>query len=139
MNLCNARNTKVIQCSKLDEDVLQLNAQISQTQAQMDELQGEESGELDPTLAPYRTFLLGLYNNYKDSVMDKLFYKTMAYRYRTLQDFKELLQSGNTLDELSVMQGRILQAVIDYENAVNVIEQPFDRLVTHPLSSASDD
>jgi hypothetical protein len=139
VNLCNARNTKVIQGSKLDEDVLQLNAQITQTQAQMDELQGQESGKLDPTLAPYRTFLLGLYNNYKDSVVDKLFYKTMAYRYRTLQDFKGLLQSGNTLAEPSVMQGRILQAVIDYENAVNVIEQPFDRLVTHPLSSASDD
>lgn len=139
VNLCNARNTKVIQCSKLDEDVLQLNGQITQTQAQMGELQSVESGKLDPTLAPYRTFLLGLYNNYKDSVMDKLFYETMAYRYRTLQDFKKLLQSGNTLAELSVMQGQILQAVIDYENAVNTIEQPFDRLDTHPMSSATED
>ncbi|PLN82452.1 hypothetical protein BDW42DRAFT_166856 [Aspergillus taichungensis] len=105
----------------------------------MNELKGAESGKLDPTLAPYRSFLLGLYNNYKDSLIDKLFYETLAYRYRTLQDFSKILQSGHTIAELSVMQGQILQDVIDYENRVTSIEQPFKNLITHPMKCASTD
>ncbi|KAG5986447.1 hypothetical protein E4U43_005505 [Claviceps pusilla] len=137
VGLCQARNMKIMECSKLDEDVLGLEAKIDQTQTQMDELKSTESGKLDPTLAPYRTFLLGLYNNYKDSLLDQLFFETTAFRYRTLKDFGQIIQSGNTLAELSVMQGQILQAVIDHQNGVGAIEQPFQSLVTRPFQSAT--
>ncbi|KAG6010582.1 hypothetical protein E4U21_005935 [Claviceps maximensis] len=137
VGLCQARNMKIMECSKLDEDMLELDAKIDQTQTQMDELKSIESGKLDPKLAPYRTFLLGLYNNYKDSLLDQLFYETMAFRYRTLRDFGRIIQSGNTIAELSVMQGQILQAVIDHQNGVGAIEQPFNSLPTNPMESAT--
>ncbi|KAG5979427.1 hypothetical protein E4U55_005174 [Claviceps digitariae] len=137
VGLCQARNMKVFECSKLDEDVLGLEAKIDQTQTQMDELKADQSGKLDPTLAPYRTFLLGLYNNYKDTLLDQLFFETMAFRYRTLRDFSQIIQSSNTIAELSVLQGQILQAVIDHQNGVGAIEQPFNSLATHPFESAT--
>lgn len=139
VGLCRQRNSKVIECSTLDEDVIGLNAKIDQTKAQMDELKSIESGKLNPTLAPYRNFLLGLYNNYKDNLIDQLFFETMAFRYRTLTDFRQILQSSNTLAELSIMQGQILQAVIDHENKVGSIEQPFSSLPTYPMRHATED
>ncbi|KAG5927175.1 hypothetical protein E4U42_002523 [Claviceps africana] len=137
VGLCQARNLKIFECSKLDEDMAGLDAKIDQTQTQMDELKSIESGKLDPTLAPYRTFLLGLYNNFKDSLIDQLFFETTAFRYRTLKDFRQIIQSGNTLAELSVMQGQIIQAVIDHQNKADRIEQPFNSLPTHPFQSAT--
>jgi len=127
-DLCNARNTKVMECSKLDELILLLDGKILQTHAQMTELQSQEAGNTDPSLAPYRNFLLGLYQDYRDTVLDYLFYQIMAFRYRTLQDFDKMLQSGNTLAALDSLQGEILQAVVDYENMPTSLEQPFEEL-----------
>ncbi|KAK6365408.1 hypothetical protein LTS17_011380 [Exophiala oligosperma] len=116
-NLCTTRNAKIVECSKMDELILSFEGKILQTKAQLDQLQSDKASLADPTTAPYRNFMLSLYQNFKDNMLNYLFYEINAFKYRTLQDFDKILQSGNTLAEFQVLQSDILAAAIDFENS----------------------
>jgi len=122
--LCQTRNMKILQCSKLDEVILELEGKIIQTQTQKDELQAQEAASLDPSLAPYRNFVLGLYQDFKNNALDQLYYENLAYRYRCLEDFP-IVMSNTTMADLDSAHTQMLQAIIDYENRSVLIEQPF--------------
>lgn len=116
-SLCRTRNAKIVECSKMDELILSFEGKILQTRAQLDQLQSDKAAIADPTAAPYRNFMLSLYQNFKDNLLSYLFYEINAFRYRTLQDFTKILQSGNTLAEFQVLQSEILAAAVDFENS----------------------
>jgi hypothetical protein len=137
VSIAKARNDKLEEYAKLQEAVTLLEGKATQTEAHKDELKAKESDLFDPTLAPYRNFVLGLYQDCKAEILTQLYYETLAYRYWSLED-EPFAGSDNTMADLNSIHLRLTNDTLGHIGKVVSKDQTLQDF-THTFSDNKSD
>lgn len=130
-----SRNAKLLSYTSTLAAIANYNAKLIQKQKEIDRILSDEASIADPTLSPYRTFVQGLYQDFKLMCLKYLYQENQAYKYWSLQAHPFSV-ADTTFAELDNFHGDIQGKIIDYINMVFSPHQPFK---TVNLVTSADD
>jgi hypothetical protein len=131
------RNAKLSLYAQLREEFVQIEGLIAQTRALADKLKADKAAGSDPTLSPYRSFIKGLYDDYRQLVLRHLYNENMAFRYWSLTD-RPFITGDNTFGELAIAHAKLVSDTLD---AIQASQSPTQRFEpqTYTLVDAGPD
>jgi len=123
-----ARNGQVMERSNTLLARERLAATIVRKRSEIDRLAGDAAATQDPSLPQFRTYVAGLYNDFKEHYLEHVYYEHQAYRYWALANDEPFAISDRSLDGMAAyhadLQTRTLKAI----NSVLSPTQPFEEL-----------
>jgi hypothetical protein len=121
-----ARNQKILESDGFAASIARVDAEIADKQAAATQIQTQwaTSGENDPTLAPFRAFMQGLYEDTKSTVLALLYEENQALNYWLLDD-APFEAADTTIAQLIQTYDDALTKVLDQENNADSLFRSF--------------
>ena len=126
-----AFSQKQLDYNALQVQLLNLDANIAQKQAEHDSIQNQLSGAANPELAVYKAFAARTYGETLDRMIRDVYGLYQAYRYWALADYTLLPSDGNwTMAYLSTIEsdlnGKVTDIINNFKGGPDTTTQKFD-------------
>jgi hypothetical protein len=134
LDIAQTRNQNVLNYNTLMIQSAKLAALTAQKQAQATNIKNSQSGDYDPTLPEFLTFMQGAYQDIKNNIVQYLYQENQAYNYWSLQN-NPFSVADQTVAELAITQSTLDADTMDFVNSTQTPRQPFSDFVVTPNQS----
>jgi hypothetical protein len=124
LDIIQNRNQKVVEYNAFALQEIMLDAKIEQKKAELAGINDHWAKEKDPTAPLMRMYMLNLYEDLKENVLDYLYQENQAFRYWSLT-WNDFSVGDNTIAELSTYHTDLEGKIFDLLNARGKPVQPF--------------
>ncbi len=125
VQLCQDRNAQVMRYNRINLRLRELDNEVTQTKAALDEIQSNLAAVRDSSLPLNRAYMMGLANNNRAQILRYLYDEIQAYNFCQLS--QETMDVGDaTLAELQVKHNDLKDSITDEINSQTQPNQRFN-------------
>ena len=127
LDIIQNRNQKVIEYNAFALQEIMLDAEIKQKEAELTGVKDRWAKEKDPTAPLMRMYMLNLYEDLKENVLNYLYQENQAFRYWSLT-WNDFSVGDNTIAELSAYHTDLEGKIVELLNRRGKPVQPFENV-----------
>lgn len=123
ISITQSRNAKLLEYTNALVQLTAADATIDQKRLELSRIRGDLASRTDPTLAPFRTFMLRLYEDLRFTCMRLLYRENQAYRYWSLMP-SPFAVADNTFAQLNAFHIQLTDQILTRIDTTATPRQP---------------